>query len=361
MPDAARIRGRPARLDEAVATAAALLDRSRRTAIAGLDADIAAIEAALRLARRIDATVDHRAARATLRDLDVMRTVGWITTTPLQARARADLVALVGDGLDEDWPGLHARLLLDHAPPLFPDRPRRVLHLCPATAAPGVQSFGAGADPAAFLGQVRAALGGRALPSGADDARGCAQLLASASYGVLVWSASRIDGLAIETACGLIDELNATIRFAGLPIPGSGNAAGAAQACAWLTGYPLPVGFAGGAAEHDPWRFDAERMAASGEADAVLWLCTGSFAAPHWAAGLPLVALVAPDARFDVEPEVAITVGRAGVEHAGVLFDPDLGALAYNPATLPTGGPDAPPAAADVLASIASLVGDRSC
>ena len=119
--------GRAAALDEAVAVAASLLGRSRRAAIAGLDADIAAIEAAIKLARRLDGIVDHRASRATLRDLDVMRTVGWITTTPLQARARADLVVLVGDGLEQDWPGLEERLALAGPPPLPLSRILRTL------------------------------------------------------------------------------------------------------------------------------------------------------------------------------------------------------------------------------------------
>ncbi len=53
-----------------------------------------------------------------------MRQAGWIVTTPLQARARADVVLLVGGDLDADWPGLEARLLLGQPPSLYPDVPR---------------------------------------------------------------------------------------------------------------------------------------------------------------------------------------------------------------------------------------------
>ena len=354
----ALVHGRPASLDEAVAAAAAVLGRSRRAAIAGLDADVAAIEAAIGLARRIDGAADHRASRATLRDLDVMRTAGWITTTPLQARARADLVVLVGAGLEQDWPGLEERLALAGPPPLFPERVRTVVRLCPgATNAVG-EVFGA--DPAGLaglLGQIRSAVGGRSLPGDAGDARRCAALLAAASYGVIVWSASRVDGLVVEMICGLVDELNAGTRFAGLPIPAAGNAAGAAQACAWLTGFPLPVGFEGGVASHDPWRYDATRLVESGEADAVLWLCTGDAPAPAWASHLPVVAICPAGTAFASPPEVAFAVGRAGLDHDGVVHDTSLGGLVHHAASVPSDALRA----SDVIARIAALVEDRSC
>ncbi len=354
----ALVHGRPAPLDEAIAAAAGLLGRSRRAAVAGLDADVAAIEAAIGLARRLDGVADHRASRATLRDLDVMRTAGWITTTPLQARARADLVVLVGAGLEQDWPGLEERLALAGPPPLFPDRARTVVRLCPGGTNAAGEVFGG--DPtglATLLGQVRAAVGGRSLPPGAEEARRCAALLVAASYGVIVWSASRVDGLVVEMVCGLLDELNTATRFAGLPIPAAGNAAGAAQACAWLTGFPLPVGFEGGVASHDPWRFDATRLVDAGEADAMLWLCTGDAPAPAWASHLPVVAICPAGTGFATPPEVAFTVGRPGVDHDAIVHDTSLGGLVRHAASAPSDALRA----SDVIARIAALVEDRSC
>ena len=37
-----------------------------------------------------------------------------------------------------------------------------------------------------------------------------------------------------------------------------------------MTGWPMRTGFVGGRADHDPWRFDADRLAASREADGIL-------------------------------------------------------------------------------------------
>lgn len=335
----AAVAGRAVSLDDAVAEAAALLGRGR-VAIGGLGADVAGVEAAIRLARRLGATVDHAHAAPALRDLSVMRQAGWIVTTPLQARARADVVVLVGDDLDADWPGLEARLLLGQPPPLFPDAPRAVLRL-------------GGADVLGPLAVLRAHLAGRAVAVPPPLAEAAARLR-EARYAVVVWSAARLDVLAIEMLCGLIDDLNATTRCAGLPLAPPGNAAGAMQAAAWLTGLPLPLGFdgPGGVARHDPWRHDAGRRIGDGQADAGLWISAIEATAPAWSDAVPTVALTAAGTAFARPPAVAITVGRPGVDHDSVLFEPDLGALGARPASAPS----AAPAAAAILARIAAAL-----
>ena len=100
----ASVGGRAVPLHEAIAAAADLLGRSRCAVFGGLATDIAGGEAAVILARAIGGAIDHMHADAALRDLDVMRQAGWIVTTPLQARARADVLLLVGPGLPDAWP-----------------------------------------------------------------------------------------------------------------------------------------------------------------------------------------------------------------------------------------------------------------
>lgn len=360
---AAWIGGRPASLEEAASEAASLLGRSKAPLVAGLETDVAGAEAAVALARVLGAALDHARAGAALRDLDVMRQHGWIVTTPLQARARADLVLLVGPELDAAWPDLARRLDLDRPPALFPDRPRRVIRLCPGPAGGGTGET-AGGDPAelpVLLGVLRALLGGRPVAPDAPEAEAlgrCAAALAAARYGVAVWSASAMDELAIEMLCGIIDDLNATTRFAGLPLAGGGNeaggnATGVVQAAGWLTGFPVRTGFARAVPEHDPWRFDAARLAASGEADAALFVSALGAAPPSWTGNLPTVALAAPGTRFAAAPAVALAIGRPWVDHDGVMHDPDLGALAFRAASAPTDLP----AAADALARISAAMG----
>jgi formylmethanofuran dehydrogenase subunit B len=341
-PDAA-IAGRPASLDDAIAAAAALLGAARRFVIGGLEADAAAIEAAIGLARRHGGgAVDHPHAAAALRDLRAMRETGWIVTTPLQVRALADVVLLAGmeSGADRaSTEDLAHRLWLDRPPSLHPERERTVLRLGDL-----------GGDPVGALGLLRARLLGRgiAMPEPVEQA---AAALRGASYAVVVWSAAGLGIAEIELLCGIVDDLNATTRAAGLPLPPAGNAMLAMQVAAWTTGLPLPLGFdtATGAPRHDSWRYDARRMVAEREAQAAVWLSATGPAAPPWAEAVPTIVLAPPDPTSRPAPAVAIGVGRPGIDHDGVLFDDDAATLVHRAATAASGLP----AAADVIARIA--------
>lgn len=336
---AASIAGRDAPLDEAISAAAAVLRNSRCAVIAGLGTDVAGAEAAIALARQVGGAFDHMHGAAILADLDAMRSGGWIVTSGQQARACADLVMLAGPGLGTAWADLFGGLQPGAAPALNPDRPRRVIRLCPGrdSELPGaersaVQTVAARpADLPLVLAVLRARLGGRpaSSPKRLDQQlAGIGDALRAARYGVAVWSAAALDSLGIEMLCGLIDDLNATTRFAGVPWTPPDNAAGVTQTAAWRTGFPLRVGFGRGAPEHDPWRFDAARMVEAGEADAAVWISACSAAAPTWRRQVPTVALVAEGARFATPPAVAITVARPGVDHDAVLFDRRLGVIA---------------------------------
>ena len=52
-------------------------------------------------------------------------------TTPGEARVRADVVLLVGDGFTQTWPGLTERLLRPPARPEGVDVKRRIVWLAP--------------------------------------------------------------------------------------------------------------------------------------------------------------------------------------------------------------------------------------
>ena len=137
----------------------------------------------------------------------------------------------------------------------------------------------------------------------------------------------QLDALAIEMLCGLIDDLNARNRFAGLPLPPPGNAAGVAQACGWLTGFPFRVGFGRGRPSTTRGGSTRHAWSTSGEADAALWIARSAAPAAWHADRCRLVALAPPGTRFATPPAVAITVGRPGVDHDAVLYHPALGTL----------------------------------
>src|SRR5262249_49114166 len=135
--------------------------------------------------------------------------------------------------------------------------------------------------------------------------------------------------------CGLINDLNADTRFAGLPLPSDDNAAGVVQACGWLTGLPPRTGFGRDFAEHDPWRFDSLRLIESGEADCVLWISAYRPSAPPWRRAVPTIALTEEGARFHSRPRVHIAVGRPGVDHDAVEYLPAASSLAWTTADTP--------------------------
>jgi formylmethanofuran dehydrogenase subunit B len=324
----ATIDGKPAALAAAVEAAAGLFGRSRSPLIAGLGTDIAGARAAVALAERVGATVDHMHAGALLRDLDVMREAGMMIVTPNEARLRADLLLLVGPGLVDAWPELPERLLGGS-----PDG-RRVVWLCPGGAKlpiAAVTRIGRDAtELPALLAALRARIAGRPVGPASLPAKQLDRLAADlkgARFGVAVWSAAALDALAIEMLCGIVKDLNAATRFSGLPLAAGDNAVGVMQACGWLSGFPMRTGFGRGIAEHDPWRFDAARLVAAGETDCVLWISAYRAAAPAWDRHVPLIALTG-EAAFRHRPRVHIAVGRPGQDHDSVEHSRLTGTLA---------------------------------
>jgi formylmethanofuran dehydrogenase subunit B len=352
----ARIAGETAGFDDAVERAAAVLSAGRTPVVAGLGTDIAGVRAALKLAAHVGAAVGHRAGPALARDVAVLSETGLLFATPTEAGRRADLVFLVGSlAKRADW--LAAVFARECAPA------RTVIGL--AASAEAVAAVGAGGDALRLahsgaglretLLALKARVGGRPVDetrlgrAGMKALDKAAKTLAAAKYGVVVWDAADLDGLSVEAAAGLVRDLNAGTRYAAVPFAGDDNAAGAMLACAWTTGFPPPLGFPGGIATHDPWRFDVDRLVASGEADAALWISALSPAAPPWTGGPPTVAVVAPGTRFSAPPAVTIEVRRPDRTADAVLFDTRTGALA--PVAAPRGR-----SAADALPTVAAVL-----
>jgi len=335
---AATIGGAPASLGDAAAAAARLLTRSRQPLIAGLGADIDGARAAIALAERVGGVIEHMHSAALLRDLDPMRESGVMLVTPGEARVRADVVLLVGDGLTESWPALSERLLAPPARPEGVDVKRRIIWLAPAIGG-RIQGFGGdieiwgagrGATLAVNLAALRARAKGRPIaqapvaPSALDS---IATAIKGARFGVAAWTAASLGALEIEMLHGLVRDLNETTRFATLPLPPPDNGAGVLAACGWMTGFPMRTGFGAGAPIHDPWRFDAERLVASAETDCLLWISAFGAAPPAWLSAANFIALCEPTAQFAKEPDVRIAIGRPGVDHDAVLHSSDAGSL----------------------------------
>jgi formylmethanofuran dehydrogenase subunit B len=352
---AASIDGAPASLDDAATAAARLLARSRQPLIAGLGADIDGARAAIALAKRVGGIIEHKYSAALLRDLDCLRETGIMLTTPGEARVRADVVLLVGDGLTEAWPHLNERLLAPAASPEGVDVKRRIIWLAPAKGARiggfegDIEIWRAerGATLAVNLAALRARVKNRPIANRRGACSGVplavldalAATLKCARFGVAVWTAESLGALEIEMLHGLVRDLNESTRFSTLPLPAPDNGTGVLAACGWTTGFPMRTGFGAGYPIHDPWRFDAERLIASGETDCVLWISAFGAAPPAWRTEVSFIALCDRTTHFVEEPNVRIAVGRPGVDHDAVMHSSDTGTLVATTASARSNAP----------------------
>jgi formylmethanofuran dehydrogenase subunit B len=328
--------GAAAPLEAAAAEAARLLEQARMPLIAGLGTDVEGTRAAVSLAEKLRGAYDHMHSELVLRNLDVMRQAGLFATTPNEARVRADCVLLIGSKLQTTWPELLARL--DLGKPAHFDvehKPRKIFWLGPARGE--AAEIGAIEIPAAtselpsLIAAIRAGVAGhKRRPNAAIDRKlgDIASELKAARFGVVVWTGETVGRLTIEMIHGLLGDLNKTTRFTGLPLGAAANAMGVAHTSSWMTGFPMRTGFGRGYPEHDTWRFEANRLVDSGEADVAVWISAYGDSAPRWTRHVPFIAVTTPSTRFPYEPKIRIDVGTPGIDHDAVVFAQELGTLA---------------------------------
>jgi formylmethanofuran dehydrogenase subunit B len=189
---------------------------------------------------------------------------------------------------------------------------------------------------------------------------GIAAALRAALYGVVLYEPGELGELGVDMLMGLVKDLNATTRCDALAVDGDGQGRAMVMVGVWTTGDGPRTGFGRGFPEHDPWRFEAQRLVACGEADAGLWLAALPIAAPPWCRQVATLALVG-EARGD-EADIVVDVAIPGVTAAGVVWDPRRATLAYCPARGNadaggrTDGRAGRPGAAAILAAIGRVV-----
>lgn len=342
--ESAWIAGKAAPLDVAITEAAKIIAASSQALITGLGTDVAGARAAVALAERSGAIIDHRHAESVLRDLEVAHSTGVMMTTPTEARVRADMFLLAGPGLEAEailQPVLSRRHANDNI------AKRRIVWLCPgrdAVAAPAgggaVKTIGrTPRDLPAVLAALRARVSGRPAgkaPISTKLLDETSHSLKAVRFGVVTWSAAAVDALTIEMLCGLVNDLNATTRFAALPLAPEDNALGILHVCGWMTGYPMRTGFGRGYPQHDPWLLNSQRLVVSGETDCVVWISAYGPDIPRWREASTLIALTPHETRFFTPPRIHIAVGSPGLDHPGIQYSSSIGALAAVAASRPS-------------------------
>jgi formylmethanofuran dehydrogenase subunit B len=326
-------------LDSAVARAARILSQAEMPLMTGMGTDVDGARAALQLAERIGAALDHMNGASLRRNTRVLQDSGWITTTLSEVKNRADLLLCVGTNAAAGFPRFFERLVATQDAMFLPKpAARKVIMLggdasgLPESLQPHFQFIPCPHDALTdAISVLRCIVRNRAVPElpvagiEFEILRDLGARLKAARYGVIVWAAGQLDfphaDLTVESLAELIKDLNRTTRCAGLPLGGRDGDLTVNQVATWQTGYPLPLSFARGFPEHDPYRYDGERMLANGAADALLWVSTfdATTRQPPRTA-IPTVVLARPGANLSTAPEVFIPVATPGLDHAGHIF-----------------------------------------
>ncbi|WP_083897090.1 formylmethanofuran dehydrogenase [Azospirillum sp. B506] len=329
------VKGRAVPLDEALDAAAAVLRAATSPAVGGLAADTEGISAALALAERLGAVVDHAASDSLFHGLRALQVSGAMTATFGELRNRADLFVLFGAEFDRHAPRLFERIV--HPPAaLFRDAGAARGFLIGPGHGPvpeGFERLTADLTHAPAIAAALAQLMAGETPRGhrvggiaMEDLARVGTALLEARFGVVGWIAATLDpadgDIAIEAFNRLVVSANVSTRCAGLPLGGKGNALGANYVCAWQYGVPLRSRLGAGPPEHDPLRYRLKGLLAGGGIDALVWLSALNGAElPD--TRTPMVVLARPGQPLPYDPEVLIPVAIPGLDHAGSIHRGD--------------------------------------
>ncbi|MEN8761387.1 MAG: formylmethanofuran dehydrogenase subunit B [Thiogranum sp.] len=330
-----RIQGHVCSLNEAVAHAADLLRNAQLPLFGGLGTDVAGARAALRLADRAGAVLDHMNSAMMLRNLLAVQDSGWMTATLGEVRNRVDLLLIFGSDIEKHAPRFHERFFHNAESMFGQDTAVRELIMIGAQASAHTDAHTTTIPcPADRLGEIamtlRALLQGRPLQ--AEDVAGIrvAQLrdivtrLTDAHYGVIAWVAAELDfphaELAVQAFSGLVKDLNTTTRCSGLPLGGNNGDTTFAQVATWQAGFPTGISLANGCPHFDPVQYNWKRLLDSDEADLLLWI--SAFDAHHTppSGNTPGIVLGRAGMLCEMEPEVYIPVATPGLHHAGHVY-----------------------------------------
>jgi formylmethanofuran dehydrogenase subunit B len=274
----ARVDGRDATLDAAIAAAAERLSRAKAPLVYGLvDSTVEAQRAAVHLARRLDAFLDGANTPSHAGSLAAFQGSGALTTTLGEMRRRADAIVFWAADPDAFEAGLVGRFA-----PARDGRVRLAVDVGEARG-PGGCDERLTLDPAqeiAALAALRALVRGRRLDATAarrlpeDRLRALAKILTTARYPVLVADGDpppeRRDPLRPLAFGALVREARGDGRPRTLLLRRGRNAVGAEQVLTWLTGFPGAIRFDAGRAALDARAFAADAVLAARRADAVL-------------------------------------------------------------------------------------------
>ena len=256
-----QINGKPATLQQAIAHAAKLLKTSQQPLFAGLSSDVQGFRAVYNLAQKTNGSLQHINAASMARNIKVLQSTGWQTTTLTEVKNRADVIVCFGDIVTHN-PRFFERFV-DIDGMFINAKQREIIFIGENLIASSKNSSNAAtssllacrADDLPEITLVlRALLAGKKLKVSevagvkVSDLQLVADKLKNAKYAVLAWVAKDLDfphaELTIQNITETVAILNQSAsnhsgRAAGLPLGGSDGDTSANNANTWLSGLAL--------------------------------------------------------------------------------------------------------------------------
>jgi len=338
-----RINGKDASLQQAIDHIATLLKNSKQPVISGLATDLNGVRAAMALADKSRATVDHMNSAAGIKNILVLQDTGWMLTTLTEVRNRVDLLVVVGSDIEIAFPRFFERMVWNKESMFGQDiESREVVYLGKApsgeasTSPQGKKAQILACDDAGLpevLAVLRALVSGRLIQAdqvggiNVSELEALAEKLKQAKYSVVTWSADLLGldhaEVSVQAMCEMVKDLNANTRCNGLPLGGKDGDTTANQVSAWQSGYPMRTNFSRGYPDYDPYLSDTTRMLANDEVDTLLWVSSFDIERTPPKSNAHTIVLGRSGMTFAQEPEVFIPVGTPGIDHAGRAFRTD--------------------------------------
>lgn len=250
------INGKPASLEQAILHATKLIKASQQPLFTGLGTDVAGFRSIYNLAQETNGSMQHANAKSMARNIKVLQSTGWQTTTLTEVKNRADVIVCFGDVAAHN-PRFFERFV-DCDGMFVKAKNRQVIifnsvqnsHNIKSNALKGAWILPCRADDLPSLTiALRALVAGKALKATEvaglklSDLQIVAEKLLAAKYAVLAWVAKDFDynhaELSIQNITETVAILNNSTRAAGLPLGGSDGDTTANNANTWLSGFAL--------------------------------------------------------------------------------------------------------------------------
>jgi formylmethanofuran dehydrogenase subunit B len=321
-----QIAGKTTNLQQAIEHAARLLKASKNPLFAGLSTDVQGFRAIYNLAQKTNGNLLHMNSQSTARNMAVLQSSGWQTTTLTEVKNRADVIVCIGTDIVSHNARFFERFvwLKNQDDAMFTDaHARQIIYIgeqlnSSAGIAPnGKQPVSidcSNADLPEILAVLRALIAGKTLKAqtvagvAIADLMAVANTLKQAKYAVLAWIAKDLDFAHAELVIQSITETvallnNQTSRAAGLSLGGSDGDTSANNANTWLSGYSLSN--------------------ENNVHDAIVWVNSFSPEKLPTQTDKPLIVLGNANTEFAQTPDVFIPIATPGLDCSGTLFRVD--------------------------------------